>query len=141
MRKFLIILVIALSLSFVLFKEGDRTLLRQGFGVQADRTQENVPSISATLEVDDSRYEVSLSQGGNVYELMAAAKDQYGFSFGGREFPGIGFFVEEINGLQQSPRAGKYWIYYINGRKAEVGISVYQLKTHDVISWKYEDEK
>jgi len=141
MRKFLIVLIIALSLLFVLFKEGDRTLLRQGFGVQADRTQGNVPSISAILEVNDRRYEVSLPQGSSVYALMVAAKDQYGFSFGGREFPGMGFFVEEINGLEQNPRAGKYWIYSINGRKAEVGISLYQLKTHDVISWKYEDEE
>ncbi|MBI1971363.1 MAG: DUF4430 domain-containing protein [Candidatus Wildermuthbacteria bacterium] len=115
------------------------------FGVQGGRTNEfinqDVLSISAVLDVEGKRYEISLSQGSTVHELMLAAKGQYDFQFSGREFPGMGFFIEEINGLGQNSRAGKYWIYYINGRKAEVGISTYIVQKNDVISWKYEDEE
>jgi len=145
MRKFLIIVVIALSLSFVLFREGDRTreyvLPQQQAPLEIMQSLTKQALLNITLGFPDAKYEVLIPQGSTVYDLLGKASLQYGFSFSGKSFPGMGFFVEEVNGLRQNPRTGKYWIYYINSRKAEVGISVYQLKTHDVISWKYEDEE
>ena len=115
--------------------------------VPAPRTQEitattlQEETIPITFKVDGIEQQINVVLGSSAYDAMVQAKETSGLSFEGSEFPGLGFFVEEINGLRQNPRAGKYWIYYINGRKAEVGISVYKLKTHDVISWKYEDEE
>lgn len=107
--------------------------------VQESQGQENV--IQATLVVEDRTYAVSLSEGGSAYDLMVKAQETSDFQFRGKEFPGLGFFIQEMNGLEQSPRLGKYWIYYINGTKAEVGISAYTVNLHDIISWRYEDEE
>ncbi len=107
--------------------------------VLALRTSEQFIPIS--LEVEGTVYKMSVESGSNVYDAMIQAQKISNLSFEGSEFSKLGFFVEEINGLGQNPRAGKYWIYYLNGRKAEVGISVYKLQMNDVISWKYEDEE
>ena len=119
--------------------------------VSKDRTNENVLPIQesqeqenfieAALEVGEKTYQVFLPKDSSAYDLMAKAQETSDFSFRGQEFPGLGFFIQEINGLEQSPRIGKYWIYYINGKKAEVGISAYTVNNHDIISWKYEDEE
>jgi len=105
-----------------------------------DRTKEKeIKLIKTTLEVPGLSYKVFVPEESTVYDLMIATTKQYNnFSFNGREFSGLGFFVEEINGLSQDKKAGMYWIYYINGEKALVGISQYKLKENDVITWNYE---
>ena len=103
--------------------------------------QEQESFIEATLVVEGETYPVSLPQGSSAYDLMVKAQETSDFQFRGKEFPGLGFFIQEINGLEQSSRLGKYWIYYINGKKAEVGISAYTVNTHDTILWRYEDEE
>ena len=115
--------------------------------VSGDRTNVDVlptqdsQRIETTLAVQEKTYLVSLPEGSSAYDLMVRAQETSDFQFKGREFPGLGFFIQAINGLEQSPRLGKYWIYYINGKKAEVGISAYTVNTHDIILWKYEDEE
>ncbi len=110
------------------------------FFLKADRTYPNVlaqSKIQSILKVSDVEYKVSLSQGSSAYDLMEAAKTQ-GLNFQERQFAGLGVFIDEINGVKSSQKDGKYWIYYINGQKAQVGISSYIIKPNDVISWKYE---
>ena len=48
----------------------------------------------------------------------------------------MGSFVTGINNNKGSP--GKYWIYYVNDKKASVGVSNYILKEGDIINWKQE---
>jgi len=97
-------------------------------------------TILVNLVVEEVEYEMSVVPGSSAYDVMVQAQETSNLSFEGSEFSGLGFFVEEINGLRQNPRVGKYWIYYINDRAAKVGISVYRVKTNDVILWKYEKE-
>ena len=119
--------------------------------ILGDRTKTNVLSIpesqeqdnliEATLRVADKTYPVSLPQDSSVHDLMVKAQETSDFQFKGREFPGLGFFVQELNGVAENPRQGTFWIYYINGEKAKVGISAYTVKADDTISWKYEHEE
>ena len=114
-----------------------------GVGQNFARTQEYVlpeQGIQVVLEVPEKRYELVVSQASTAYQAMGAAQEQ-GLDFKGRNFLGMGFFVQEINGLRENPRQGKYWIYYINSKKATVGVSTYIVQPYDVISWKYEDEE
>ena len=106
--------------------------------VLAPRTAEQF--IPINLEVEGTVYEMSVASGSSVYDVMVQAQETSALRFTGSEFPGLGFFVEGINGLEQNPRDGKYWIYYINGKKANVGISIYNVQANDVVSWKYEQE-
>jgi hypothetical protein len=95
--------------------------------------------IEATLEVNNEKYEAEIPEGSTVYDLMLCLQKKYNnFSFSGREFSGLGFFVEEINGLKQDKDKGFYWIYYINNKVAPLGVSNYKLKNKDNITWKYE---
>lgn len=100
-------------------------------------SEEKIP---VELEIEGREYQVSVALGSSVYDAMVQAQETSDLSFEGIEYPGIGFFVEAINGLRQNSRVGKYWIYYINGVSAKVGISAYIIKDNDVISWKYENE-
>lgn len=131
-----------LLFSVVLLGGGFAILASLGDGTQnavlAPGTQEKIP---VNLKVEDIEYEVSVAQGSSVYEAMVQARATSGLRFEGREFSEMGFFVEELNGLRQNPRAGKYWIYDVNGEEAMVGVSNYIIQSYDVITWKYEDEE
>jgi len=98
-------------------------------------TNENTKNISTTINVLDKNYSVKTEEGINVYDVMKSAEND-GFSFKGKEYPSLGFFVEEINGVKGEP--GEYWIYYVNGEKAQVGISKYIVKDGDIINWRQE---
>lgn len=118
---------------------GGAVLLVFGQVGGTDGTLENVPGteISVTLEAKET-YKVTIQEGSSVFDVMEMAQEQ-GFSFAGREFLGIGFFVEEIEGKAQNPGERMYWIYYVNDKKAQVGVSSYIIQANDVITFKYEE--
>ncbi len=53
-----------------------------------------------------------------------------------KNYIGMGKFIETINDIKNNGE--KNWIYYVNGKKAQVGVSNYKIKTGDIVSWKYE---
>ena len=58
------------------------------------------------------------------------------FTFNYKEYSGLGIFIDEINGVKGGQ--GGYWIYYINNKEANVGVSNYILKDGDSVLWKQE---
>ncbi|MBU2542625.1 DUF4430 domain-containing protein [Patescibacteria group bacterium] len=95
-----------------------------------------------TLKIAGEEYSTEFKEGTTVFELMQTltAMSIKPFSFSGKDYgTGMGYFVTEINGTKNDPQAGKYWIYYINGESAKVGISNYIINKGDVIEWKYEN--
>ena len=133
--KFLFVVMGALAIGYLAF--GTNRAIE-------GRTESNVLSktqVQASLLVGDSSYQVSLSKGSSVYDLMQAVASLHSdFTFQGKDFgPGMGFFVDEINGVKGGLKQGKYWIYYINNKEAQVGVSNYMIKPNDVITWKYEE--
>ena len=95
-------------------------------------------SYLAVLEVQDRRYESDILQNTSVYDFMVHLQETQDFQFSGRDFFGIGFFVEEINHVKENTQKRIYWIFYVNDQKAKVGISSYIIQPNDVILWKYE---
>ena len=95
-------------------------------------------NINVTISVFNKAYNLSTKEGTTLYQEMLNLQDlkENNFSFKGKEYPSLGFFVEEINGVKESP--GKYWLYYTNGKEAPVGVSKYFLKNGDIINWKQE---
>lgn len=97
-------------------------------------------TIKATLIIQGQNYNTNIPEGKNVYEFMTFLsqenKEETRFTFKAREHSGLGYFVYEINGIKG--KSGAYWIYYINGKEANVGISKYIVKNGDVIEWKQE---
>ena len=99
-----------------------------------------VDTVPIILLIEGAEYEVNVALGSSVYDLMVQAQENSILSFKGSEFSGLGFLIEEINGLSQNSRTGEYWIYYVNDKMAKVGISEYKLQKNDVISWRYKKE-
>ena len=96
-------------------------------------------TIKATVVVSGRSYDAYISEGKNIYDFMNTlannAKDN-NFTFHAQEYKGMGYFVDMINGVYGSP--GAYWVYYINDKKASVGISQYIVKEGDIIRWAQE---
>ena len=110
------------------------------------RTKSEIPNDNisdTTITVNGEKYTSNLANTTTLYQLMQnlSASSIKPFSFQTKEYAGMGHFVEEINGLKNNPQENKYWIYYINGESAKIGISNYFINEGDVIEWKYENAK
>jgi len=58
------------------------------------------------------------------------------FRYSGREFAGLGFFVEEIGGLKNAN--GYYWTLFINNAPSELGASSAEVGPEDIVEWRYQ---
>lgn len=94
--------------------------------------------IEVSLIVLDKKYELEVKDNSSVFDAMKELqiKTNGGFSFKYNEYPSMGVFVYEINGMKE--KSGSYWIYYVNEKEASVGVSNYVLKEGDSILWKQE---
>lgn len=89
-----------------------------------------------TIIAGEEKIKLSATADTLLYNALIQAKNDGIFKFSGKNYPGLGFFVTEIGTLQAGD--GKNLFYYINGKKATVGVSSYLLKDNDVIEWKLE---
>jgi hypothetical protein len=97
--------------------------------------------IIVRLIVEDFSVDLSVQEQTTVLALLEQAEAAGYIHFSSRDYGGdLGHLVEEINGIRSSTRDKKYWIYYINGKKASIGVSNYIVRPGDIISWKYENE-
>ncbi|MSU74434.1 DUF4430 domain-containing protein [Candidatus Kaiserbacteria bacterium] len=94
-------------------------------------------SISATLKISEKTYPLSVAPGETLIEAMLSLSSRSEFTFTGRDHPGLGFFVDSINGKKNE--GGMYWVFYVNGVSATVGASTAEIHTGDVVEWKYKE--
>ncbi|MDO8655010.1 MAG: DUF4430 domain-containing protein, partial [bacterium] len=97
-------------------------------------------AIAVTLIVEGVPHDLQVPLSSSVYEVMSQAQAARIMEFSGKEFSGIGYFVEEINGKREDFKGRHFWILYMNGQKAKAGVSSLFVNNQDVIEWKYEDE-
>lgn len=91
----------------------------------------------AFIKINDIQYQSEISKNTSVYDFMNKARREGKFIFKEKNYIGIGKFIEEINGIKSDGK--RYWIYYVNDKKAEIGVSNYKINPGDVVSWKYEE--
>ena len=110
--------------------------------INTETTQSPAP-LTATFKTPDATYNLQFYPGTNLLQAMRqlTAMSEQTFTFSGKEYPSLGFFIEEINGKKNDPTNDTYWLYYINGQLANIGISNYQIKQGDIIEWKYVKSK
>ncbi len=109
-----------------------------GIGAISHRKDAQPPQVmNVSFKMNGRPFSLLIPKGSSVYSAMKLAQRAKKISFSGKEFSGLGFFVEEINGIKSDYWKGMYWIYYINGKKANVGISSYIVSSGDAIEWKY----
>jgi len=93
-------------------------------------------SANASLTVAEHLYPLTVHAGETVLEAMRDLVSTTDLVFTGEDYPGLGFFVESINGKKNG--GGEYWVFYVNSVSASVGVSTQTVSVGDTIAWKYE---
>ncbi len=89
-----------------------------------------------TLSVGDAMYHAHIPADTTVIGAMNILSSTTSFTFTGREYPSLGFFVDSINGKKNN--GGLYWFLYVNGKSSETGASATTLHDGDIVEWRYE---
>ena len=147
-KKYLKILIIVVLISFllvsILLEFSPPVKEERGRGLEGQIVPKALSNLSnrnikVSLIIQEKKYEIEIKDGATVFEVMQKMQKENSkndlFDFKYTEHTGLGIFINEINGLKGS---GGYWIYYVNGMEANVGVSNYKIKNGDIISWKYE---
>lgn len=104
----------------------------------SQKVLDEIKPVEVKLIVGDKKYETTTLSNQTVFDLMNRLVKNNSFSFKTKEFKGAGSFVEEINNIKNDANKKMYWMFYVNGKTAEVGIDQQIVKENDVIEWKYE---
>lgn len=101
-----------------------------------ETTDKNTENIK--IEVNGKSYDAKVEKGSTVYDAMKklSGDSKSGFVFHSKEHSSLGNYVDSINGVLGTP--GKYWLYYVNGKKASTGVSKNKIKSGDVVTWRQE---
>jgi hypothetical protein len=89
-----------------------------------------------TLEINDTKYESEIEKEISIYDFMSKLRNEGKIDFTEKNYIGMGKFIISINGTKGNGEQN--WIYYVNGKKAQIGVSNYKINPGDVVSWKYE---
>lgn len=109
-----------------------RSLLEEG----AERSEAG-DVVPITISVASTTYPLSVNPDSTVYDAMLVLASTTPFHFHAKPYPGMGYFVDEINGVKNSLK--KYWILYMNGKPAVAGVSSVVVQSGDSIDWRYMD--
>ncbi len=97
-----------------------------------------VRQIDVRLQVvGGSTYALTVPAGSTVEAVMQAARSD-GLDYRLKAFGGMGSYVTALDGKAEDTAASMYWILYVNGAKAQVGMSSYTVKNGDQVQWQYE---
>ncbi|PIS42356.1 MAG: hypothetical protein COT24_03995 [Candidatus Kerfeldbacteria bacterium CG08_land_8_20_14_0_20_40_16] len=81
-------------------------------------------------------YTISVIQDSTVLALLQSASEKYGLALEVQDST-YGPFVQALAG-KNGGEDGKYWIYYVNGEAATVGVGEQIAKDGDKIEFKFE---
>ena len=93
--------------------------------------------LHAALSVSEKSYDLKFHDGETLYQAMRRLEGEGALSMEGKNFSGLGFFIEGFDGVRSGN--GKYWLYSVNGVKASVGVEGYRPRAGDTIVWTFEE--
>jgi len=110
--------------------------------VEVEKIKESKPEIdylSYDLILGSEKITGIFTEGDTLYDSLLIMKEKELVTFEDKNFSGLGAYIYSINGVSEERRKGKYWIYYVNDEKANVGVSNYLLKEKDEVRWHLEN--
>ncbi len=120
----------------VLVEKKDQDLVVRG-RPEKDVVLPSTEAVTAVAPTEVNRITIPILEDGTVLEAMRTYDTgSDAFTFSGKEYPGIGFFVQEINGKREGD--GYYWMLYQNGKTANLGASQLRISSEDTIEWRFE---
>ena len=99
-------------------------------------TTTTAPAPNITLTAGADTFYIRIADGATVLDAMQIAASSTSFTYTGHDYPGMGVYVDSINGKQNG--SGYYWFLYVNGVSSETGASQTVLHSGDVVEWRYE---
>lgn len=128
-------LVVAASLALVACGDTNQTAVNESHSDASSEmtvTSSAAETVSVSINVQeegedlpDANKEIKVESGETLLEAMEKTYD-----INGKEG-----FISAIEGHEQDDKAGKYWLYTINGEQAMVGAADYILEDGDTIVW------
>ena len=114
------------------------TKTTEEFATSSNQTKITQPikTTNFTLSAGDNSISISSPIGSSLFDAMNIAKTEGKISFSEKQYPELGFYVTDIGSLHEV--YGKHLLYYINGKEATVGVSLYIPQDGDIINWKLE---
>lgn len=97
----------------------------------------STPPVEQVLRADGGAVIVPITASGTVLQAMEQSTAHGDMAFTGKEFPGLGFFVESINGVSEDDV--RHWMLYVNGTRASLGASSQYVVPTDTVLWRFED--
>lgn len=97
---------------------------------------ENIKTAKTTLEINGVSYEDEVTGQISVYDFMSKLRSEGKINFTEKNYAGMGELIVAINGVEGN--GNQNWIYYVNGKEAQIGVSNYKINGGDIVSWKYE---
>ncbi|MBA62611.1 MAG: hypothetical protein CMJ76_09625 [Planctomycetaceae bacterium] len=80
---------------------------------------------------------IPITQGDTILDVMKAMQKHPQRILFKTRGTGKLTFIYEIDMISNEGR-GKNWIFYVNGRRATIGVGAYKIKANDQVMWKYE---
>lgn len=104
-------------------------------------THEGVRAIDGyvSLVIGTTTHKVGILTGDTVIDAMQGLVSDRKLMFTGRSFPGLGYFIDSINGVPNA--GGKYWVFYVNGASSTEGASWVVLSPGDVVEWRFRNKE
>jgi len=105
-----------------------------------DYSNNVVHAVKNNLTTYDNSGEVieltsDIIDGSTILDLMDSKSDTGDFSFSGKEFDGLGFFIESINGIENIPEENVYWSILVNDQETNKGASEEVINQGDVVKF------
>ena len=91
---------------------------------------------TATVSIEGKVFDAAVHENENVFDIMNTLKTEGALSFTAREYVGMGAMLLSING--KASNGDLTWIFYVNGKESQKGVSSVKVSPGDVIEWKYE---
>ena len=92
---------------------------------------------SGSVEQGAREYLVPVVRAGTVRDAMREQERTGTVRYEGRDYPGLGYFLESINGVRAEK--GAYWFLYINGELSDRGASSADVAPGDTVYWRLEE--
>ena len=78
-----------------------------------------------------------LQSGASAFDALKEASNQDScFRFRVKMYS-FGPYIEGICNVEQNKTAQRYWMFYVNGKMAKVGVGSYKVQQNDNITFKY----
>jgi len=108
--------------------------LTSGIPFQLSERIERTATLTIEREDEINQFELVVERDNSVFDLLEKAD----LAFDYEEYE-VGAFISSIEGIENNTDENKFWIYYVNGERAEKAVDKKLIGAGDEINFKFEE--